>query len=229
MLLDPSTEAFLAGRPDIRARWLIWIEAKNRLTGAEQTQGFWTGDDDATFTIGGQSRDYFGAGGFIALRELPYEAGTIVQMQRLSMGPVTEEVKQALRTYEPRLAPVEVHLALFDPITNALVGTPRAFTGWIDDLVFREAALENGSSGYQCDLTLASSSREGTRTLPLKKSDSAQQERSGDRGRRYAAVAGSIPVWWGEQRHVPAAPVAATPNKPAGATGGASWDESRGH
>ena len=133
MLLDPSTEAFLAGRPGIRARWLIWIEAKNRLTGAEQTQGFWTGDDDATFTIGGQSRDYFGAGGFIALRELTYEAGTNVQMQRLTMGPVTEEVKQALRTYEPRLAPVEVHLALFDTTTNALIGTPRAFTGWIDD------------------------------------------------------------------------------------------------
>lgn len=213
MLLDATTEAFLAARPDIRARWLLWIEAKNRGTGAIEAQGFWTGDDDQAFTIDGVSRDYFGAGGFLALRELTYEAGTNIQMQSLSMGPVTEEVRQALRTYEPRLAPAEIHLALFDPVDNALIGTPRAFKGWIDDIAFREAALESGGSATVCDLTLASSSREGTRTLPLKKSDSAQRERSGDRGRRYAAVAGSIPVWWGEQRHVAGGSVAKTPSQ----------------
>lgn len=205
MLIDATTQAHLAERGGLIPRWLLWISAKNRSAGTTEATGLWTGDDDQTFTVGGQTRSYFGAGGLVSIDPLTYETGTSVQMQRLALGPITPEVAQLLRTYDPRLAPAELHLALFRPLDNSLVSITRALKGWIDEAPVKDGAATdqdgNFISASVCEVTIAASSREGTRTLPLKKSDSAQQRRGGDRGRRYADVSGTVAVWWGEERH----------------------------
>mgnify|MGYP006969357197 CR=1 FL=1 len=203
MLIDGTTQAFLAERRGHIVRWLLWVTAKNRSTGAAETAGFWTGEDDETFVVDGQSRDYFGAGGFFDLDQITYESGLNVQRQTLRLAPITPEIEQTLRTYDPRLAPVELHMAIFDPDDNSLVSITRAIKGWIDAAPIREDPKARGVVKTVCDLSIVTAARRGTRTVPLKKSDAAQKRRAGDRGRRYAAVSGLVPVWWGEERIEP--------------------------
>jgi len=199
MILSSEIIAFLAQRRGHIAHWLLWVTAKNRTTGAPEASGFWTGDDDATFTVGGVTRSYFGAGGVFMPDPIIYEAGLNIQTQNIPIGPVAGEVAQLLRTHDPRLAPADLYLAVFDPLDNTLIGTARAFKGWVDSAPISESGDPNNSA-VTCNMTLVSSVRAGTRKLTLKKSDAAQQTRSGDRGRRYGTVSGSVPVWWGEER-----------------------------
>lgn len=205
---DTATAAALAA-PSIVARALVWIRAKDRTTGTEETIGLWTGEDVASFTINGQARTYYGAGALLAIEPIVSQAGLVVQMSRMTLSPLAPEVAQAIRGYEPRLAPVEIHRALFDPDTMGLVAEPhRMFSGWIDEVVL--TTPEAGGTAT-CEVTLASAARGLTRTLPLKKSDESQKRRSGDRFRRYADISAAVDVFWGEKR----ARVATGPSAPA--------------
>jgi hypothetical protein len=51
-------------------------------------------------------------------------------------------------------------------------------------------------------LSVVSHTRVLTRTNAAKKSDETQKLRSGDRFRRYSAVAGQWDYWWGEAKAV---------------------------
>ncbi len=197
MALNAAATTLLASRDGVVSRWLLWVEARNGQTGATEALGLWTGDDNQTFTIDGQSRSYYGAGGLISLSDLVYEAGTNVRMQTVSLGPLTPEVEMLIRGYEPRLAPAEIHLAIFDPDTMQLLDTERRFKGWVDSAPINTPKLGGNAV---CEVTLASSSRAGTQTLALKKSDQSQRLRGGDRFRRYADISGAVPVWWGEKK-----------------------------
>lgn len=173
-------------------RWLVWISARNLATGLVEAAGFWTGDDDHTFDIAGVSRTYTGAGAMISMDDPVYESGTTIQMQRLTFSMVSAEIQAAVFAYDTRLAPVEVHLALFDPETGAVIGIARSFTGWVEEPAVREGATPT------LTLSLASSARAGTRTLATKKSPESLKQRSpNDEGRRYADIAGDVPVSWG--------------------------------
>lgn len=178
----------------VAPRWLIWVSAKNRSTGEVETAGFWTGEDDLSIEIDGQPRTYTGAGATLAIGDLTYEAGLDVQAQRISLSILAPEVEEAIRTFDARLAPVEVHMALFDPENGAEIGTSRAFSGWIEEAPIKQSA--KGSA--VCELSLMSSSRAGTRTLGVKKSSASQRLRaSTDRGRDYADLSGEVSVTWG--------------------------------
>ena len=197
MALNAAALALLAERGAVVSRWLLWVEARNRVTGLTETMGLWTGEDEQTFSIGGDDRLYHGAGGLISISDLVYEAGTNVRMQSLSLGPLTQEVELLIRGYDTRLAPAEIHVAVFDPDTMALVDTDRRFKGWIDKAQINTPKLGGPAV---CEVTCASNARAGTQTLALKKSDQSQQRRGGDRFRRYADISGSVPVYWGEER-----------------------------
>lgn len=216
---DSATATHLASATGIMARLLIWIRAKDRGTGAEATLGLWNGDDHQDFTIGGVTRTYFGAGGLLGIEPIVYSTGVQVRMHRVSLSPLAPEVAQVIRGYEPRLAPVEIHRALFDPATLALVAEPhRVFKGWIDDVTITTPQLGGEAS---CDVTLASAARALTRTLPLKKSDESQKRRSGDRFRRYADISAAVDVFWGEARaRAATSPAAPMPGIPKSGGGG---------
>lgn len=173
-------------------RWLVWIAARNLSTGLVEAAGFWTGEDDRTFAVEGVARTYTGAGGLIRMDDPTYESGTNIQMQRMTFSMVSPEIQAAVFQYDTRLAPVEVHLALFDPATGALIGLAPAFQGWVEE----PRVSESGTPTLT--LSVASSARAGTRTLGAKKSpESLKQRHPTDEGRKYADIAGDVPVSWG--------------------------------
>lgn len=197
-IYSAATNDYLNGQTDLVAHGLLWVSARNRTTGATETIGLWTGDDHQDFVIGGQTRTYFAAGNVLDLGEITSQAGLEVRMQRFQLNALTDEVAQLLRGYEPRLAPIEVHRALFWPDTLELVDAPhRLFTGYVDEAPIKTGAKGSASSA---ELVAGSSARDLTIPLALKKSDQTQRQRGGDRFRRYIDVSSQVDVWWGERR-----------------------------
>lgn len=193
---DTATDARIADLGAMKARHLVWITARNRDTGADETAGFWNGLDDRQITIGGEVRTYVGAGALLSMEPIRAGVGLDVRMHEMALSEITPEVAQAVRGYDARLAPIEVHRALFDPETDALVGEPhRILLGTVDELKIPDPA-EGGSAPLT--LTVADASRAGTRVLTTKKSDAAQRAIDPtDKGREYAAISGAVKVFWG--------------------------------
>ena len=192
-----ATAAYFAAQTRIRARVLVWMQALDRETGQVETMGLWNGADHRVFTIRGEERTYYGAGGLIAVDPLTSRTGLNVRMQRLVFSPLAPEVEQLIRGYDARFAPVEIHRALFDPDSHALVDEPhRRFKGYIDKI----SPLRTGPKGDKVtvELQLASSARALTIPLSRKRSNESLRARaSGDAFRQYADVAGTITVKWG--------------------------------
>lgn len=196
---DGPTSAYLAARAGIVARYLVWVTAKNRGTGLPETMGLWTGDDHQVFTINGASRTYYGAGNLIGMEALRTGVGLDVRMHQIALSPLTDEVAQLIRGYDTRLAPVEIHRAIFDLETGNLVGSPfKVFEGWINKIALNTGAIGGGS---EARVTIASASRALTRPLNLFRSDAAQRDISAsDSFREYTDISGEVGVWWGETK-----------------------------
>lgn len=180
----------------IMARVLIWFEARNRDTNATETLGLWTGGDNAVMTVEGQARTYFGAGNVTDVPPVVYKTGLDVQVYRLGITSITNEARQLIRAYDPRFAGVQIHRALFNPSTRAMIDAPhRVLTGFVD-----EVDLSRPVSGGQasCYLSIVTTARLLTFDLPNKNSDSNQRRVLGDRFLRHADA--SADVWWGAQR-----------------------------
>lgn len=194
--LPAAVASFLSARPDaVRVHTLVWITGQDRATGLPQSIGLWNGLDNQQFDVGGL-RDYYGAGNILGLDRINYGTGLDARMHTLTLAAISPEVEQAVRAYDARLAPVEVHGLLIDPLYNTIVGTPwLALRGWVDEVEIRTPAV-GGEGGI--DLRIASASRALTRTLALKRGDASQQLRGGDRFRRYAEISGTATVAWGE-------------------------------
>ena len=195
-ILPAAVASFLAGRPDaVRVHTLVWLSARNRTSGQIETMGLWNGPDHQQFNIGGL-RDYFGAGNILGLDRITYGTGLDVRMHTITLAAISPEVEQAVRAYDVRLSPVEVHGLVIDPLYNVIVGTPwLALRGWVDEVEIRTPAV-GGEGGI--DLRIASATRALTRTLSLKRGDASQQRRGGDKFRRYAELSGVTSDPWGE-------------------------------
>lgn len=194
---SPALLAYLAARGPVSARALIWVRARNRTTGAEVPFGLWTGDDARPFTIAGGSRTYLGGSRVLKLEPMVFRTGLTVQTWTFSLSGVDPDVAAMLQTHDPRMAPVEVHRAVFAHDTAELLEEPhRVFKGQIDEVAWPRPALGGEAS---IEVRCVSSSVALTRTLTLRKSDESQRLRSGDRGRRYAALAGKVATWWGQK------------------------------
>lgn len=194
-----GVDSYLENGKGIVARHLVWIEAKNRSTGATESTGFWNGIDTQLFTIAGASRTYYGAGALLGVSPIQAGVGAFVRMQRLTLSGMPTEVLQMIHEYDSRLAPVEVHRALYNTDTGALVDEPhRVLKGTVESLEVPTPA--DGESG-DVTLTVASAARSLTRPLTLKKSDAAQRAiHATDRGREYASISGAVSVFWGKKR-----------------------------
>lgn len=193
---DAPTLAVLSNRQALVARQLVWIRARNRSTGLPETLGVWTGLHDLDITLEGEARTYIGTGGALAGEPITAAPGLSVRVHQLRLSGVAPEVKDLVGNYDTRFAPVEIHRAILDPTTYQIAGTPhRTFRGFENGLNYPRAAA-GGLAEIIMDLV--SETRSLTRTLPTKKSDDSHRARGGDRGRRYADISGSVPVYWGE-------------------------------
>ncbi|WP_333847641.1 hypothetical protein [Phaeobacter italicus] len=187
-------------RRDQHNRVLMWVEAREHLTGDPMPLGIWDGRDHQTFEVAGESRAFFGAGNIQQLKAFTSEAGVVIQNYSLDLAAFSPEVRALVRGRDVRFAPVKIYVVLFDPETGAQLGLHRVFSGVVDG-----APEEIGAAGGQAltKLNLVSNARLLTRTTPVLKSHAAQSKRSDDKFFQYADVSGSVPVFWGRARHRP--------------------------
>lgn len=177
------------------SRVLVWFQARNRATSEVETIGLWTGADNRQITVEGQARIYYGAGNIIDVPPVVYKTGLDVQVYRLGITSITNEARQLIRAWDPRFAAVEVHRALFDPLTRALIGSPhRVLAGMIDDV---EVSRPPAGGQASCYLSVVTTARLLTHGLPNKNSNANQRRISSDLFLRYADA--QAEVWWGSK------------------------------
>ena len=183
---DGATTAALADASK-HAEILIWIEAKNRSTGAIEAQGFWTGEGDRSFDPGSGSRLYKGDGRVVEVENFPYREGLEILTHRFSLAMADADIEALIRGTDCRMARVEIHRALFDADGN-LIGTPHPMRiGDID-----EQSIMLAASGYVAQLVSVPLTRMGTVTLQEKRSHATQQDRSNDKFFRYKNAPDSV-------------------------------------
>lgn len=191
-----NTLALLQARQGLKVRVFVWLNARNRSTGATETMGLWTGQDNEFFTVEGQSRLYYGAGNLLDIPPLEVAVGLDVRMYRISLTTLSPEVAQLVRGWDVKGAPVQIHRGIIDPATGILADPPhRVLEGSVDEVEWTNAALGDTPS---CTLVIATSARDLTRSLPDTWSDACQRLVSGDRFLRYSDV--KAKVWWGAKQ-----------------------------
>ena len=169
---------------------LIWITARNRADNGAESLGLWTGAD--VIETGG--RTYYGAGALLDLDPITANLTPREVTWAFRVSPLDPAVIAAVRTYDARLAPVEVYEWFHDPDTTAPLADPvRVFRGNIFTVDMPEPAIGQDAAAT---ITCVSDSWRLTRPLTLVRSDAALQARaSGDLFRRYNAVSAVTP--WG--------------------------------
>lgn len=211
---DTATIAALQSRTGIIPVNLIWIEAKDRETGGIATMGLWNGWDTTDLqiidpdTLLPVTRTFHAGGSVLDLPAIPLESDLTVRTIRIRLSQINAAVQLAIRGYDPKHAPVQVHRGFLDPATRLLVAPalPR-FVGWINGAPIRTPAV--GGEG-SIEIACVSHTRALTKTNPLKRSDEMQSRRlvSGnpDRMRKYTDVAGGWlqNIHWGEAKAPPA-------------------------
>jgi hypothetical protein len=200
--LSPDLVAHLGARGALQSHVLVWFDAVQKLDASPAGWGVWTGDDDRTFTIGGASRTYFGAGAMGAPDTLTFEVGYVVRITRVALAHLQADVANALALTDIRLRPVELHQAHLRPGSHDLVAEPLLrLAGVVEAL--KSPRLGQGEEGM-AEVQIASSARAMTRPLELTKSDATLQAlHSGDGFRRWNSVSGKVSVGWGELTEKP--------------------------
>lgn len=199
---DTATSEYLQAREAIVARHLLWVTAFNLNTSSLESLGLWSGDDTQVITVEGEARTYYGAAGVLDIPPIQASIGTDVRYLDVGLAHLNAQVHDLLRGYDIRLAPVQVHRALFHAHTRALVSTPvRIWDGWINSVRLPTAAIGGEDSA---SVRVASAARALTRNLALFRSNAAMQARQiGDTFRRYSDISDDVGVWWGEKREAP--------------------------
>ena len=205
MLTLPSALlTHLQSRGTRMAHLLVWGRATDRATGAAATIGFWTGADHRIFDIDGESRTYLAAGSLLKVQPIIGEVGVRVRTTRLTFSGASPEFQQAVAQYDTNDARADFHVADFNAETHALIAAPqRRYKGYIKGIDYpRPAVKSDGKPGVaEAEVSVQSAARVLTRSLPLKKSDEALQQRHpNDRFRRYIDISGSVELVWGEHR-----------------------------
>lgn len=192
---------YLNTTPGLRVRQMLWVRAKNRVTGEFEEVGFWSGDDHQQFVINGQTRTYYGAGSFVDYGDITLEAGLNIRSHSVKLSPITPEFEAVLREYNPRFAPVEAHIALYHPDTNNLVAPPiKVNRGWIDKFPVRRAPLSQTS---EASIEMVGHTRLLTRRPGVKRSDESQRQRNGgDTFFADVAITGQTQTPWGATGNV---------------------------
>lgn len=195
---DTATVNALIGDGTLVARRLVWITARERATGNLASVGFWEGVDHATFTIDGSARSYLGAGAILDMQDLVYRAGLMIQPLELRVSPLHPAILLAIREYDARRAPIQIHRALFDATTRALIAPPhRIIKGFVEDATI-PTPPDGGDIGA-VTLSLVPATYALTLPLPMYKSDATQRRRGGDRARRYIDLTGQVTCLWGDE------------------------------
>lgn len=172
--------------------WLVWIEAKNRNTGAVEAAGVHTGLDPINITIGAQPRLYQGVGHLVEIPAFTFKQGLQIEQETLTLSILSPEITNQIRAYNSDLAPTEIHLAVFDS-DMTLAGVSTVLKGFINNI-----AINEGPNDATCSIGVTTNVAEATRGLTLTKSHASQKLIDPtDEGMKYASVAGTTNLQWG--------------------------------
>lgn len=190
------TASYFASRSAFVGHVLVWLQARNRSTNTVETIGFWTGADHAEFTIRGQLRTYYAAGSMLKMDPLRRQTGLKVRSQRLQFAQVSPEVMTAIRGYEPRHAPVEIHRALYDPDSETLIDEPHMILkGYVDKIGLPTPAKGESAS---VSIEVATAARALTKPVSRYRSNASLRARASEDGfRKYATLADVAETKWG--------------------------------
>ncbi|MFN9368625.1 MAG: hypothetical protein ACK6CT_07625 [Planctomycetia bacterium] len=196
MTWSVAAQNHLLARSGVAPRWLLWIGAKQLTTLAAAPVGLWSGADDLTFTIAGQSRVYNGALSRFDVDPISYSTGLDVRTQNVTIAANSPEVADVVRGFVVRLAPVELHLALFDPASDALIDEPEPmWRGFLN-----ASPITTAASGGTETVTFGIVSRSRVMALPgpgLKKTDASIRRRNANEEfRQYGSIAKEITTKW---------------------------------
>lgn len=193
---SPATAAHFASREAFIGHLLLWVSARNRSSGGVEQIGFWTGVDHQQFTIDGQDRTYYAAGAFLKADPLRDQTGIKVRSYRVTLSQVSNEVQQLIRGYDPRHAPIELHRALFHPLTENLIDEPHVLRrGYIDKVTL--TTPQKGGAGSVA-IEIVTEARSLTIPLSRFRSDATLRARAPeDAFRQYSSLTETAEVLWG--------------------------------
>ena len=196
---DPTTLSHAASASGLVAQILLWVEARDP-AGQPAPVGLWTGEDDRSITVAGQSRPYEGAGELLAIEPITYRQGLDVRLHKVVLSGLGGDTEALLSGTDARLAPSDLYRVIMDVSTREIVGSPhRLIRGWVNELIINTGQISGNDAGKSTvELTLATSARALTRSLALKYADATQQANTpGDGFFRWAAISGQVQVKWG--------------------------------
>lgn len=197
--LPAAVTAARSQRAGIISHHLIWVLARDRATGNANPIGFWTGGYHREFVIGGQSRLYYGAGEVLGLEDIVQEIGLQVREQRIMLAGIAPAVETAMRGYELRFAPCQIHRAEFSSVTAEPLAAPEM----VLDGEIGSAQITTAAEGEEGVASLVALSNAAFLTLPLtaKRSDESLRARApNDAFLQYAKLSGSQGDPWGAKR-----------------------------
>ncbi len=196
---DQTTLSHAASASGLVAQILLWVEAKDP-AGQPAPVGLWTGEDDRSITVAGQSRLYEGAGELLAIEPITYRQGLDARLHKMVLSGLGADTEALLTGTDARLARADLYRVIMDTATREIVGSPhRLIRGWVNELVINTGQISDKAGGKSTvELTLATSARALTRSLALKYADATQQTNTpGDGFFRWAALSGQVQVKWG--------------------------------
>ena len=198
--LDPNFITSLQATREIGIApvYFVWIEATNRSTGATETMGLWSGDEDIaqnvqTPTGGLATREYLGRVN-LSVADLKLVADLTDEPVTVSMSQIADATQQLVRGYDVRLAYCEIHAT--SRVGGVFSSVPQLqFVGIVDDL-----EIGTPQVGGEGSIGLVVRSELMTQLLapnPAKSSDSHQKRRqANDRFSEYSGTVQARKVQW---------------------------------
>lgn len=178
--------------------YFVWVNAKNRITGATETMGLWSGDEDIaqnvqTPTGGLATREYLGRVNLV-IDGLKLVADLTDEPVTVSMSQIAPATQQLVRGSDVRRAYCEIHAT--SRVGGAFSSVPQLqFIGIVDDV-----EIGTPQVGGDGKIGLIVRSELMTQLLapnPAKSSDSHQKRRqAGDEFSKYSGTVQARKVQW---------------------------------
>ena len=194
-----------APRSGLVIRDMVYISAKDRGTGAPAYIGLWNGRVPTTISVvkpsdGSTVERLYQPLGQLAIPPIPASLETEVRTIRLKFSKLSEAMLNAIRLYDAKMAPIEIHRGIFDTETRRMVDPAICrFFGYINNAPI--TTPKTGGEGA-IELECVSRSRILTRTSGKLFSDEVLKERGNDRFGQYLDVAADWRIWWGQEETV---------------------------
>lgn len=204
--------AMMAGLEAARERGLaprsfVYFHARDRSTGAEAKIGLWTGDDDVAIPVVSaltgteETRTYYGASN-LQVSDIAYVSDLTTQTVTVTLSQIADVAQEVARTYDLRLARVEIHETIIDPDTGAPIAAAEpAFLGVVDG-----APISTPTAGEDGAITISlipDAIAMLERINPRKSSYEGQKRRSlpsgaADQFGLYSSSVGTWTIYWGK-------------------------------